>query len=74
MEHAKERPGTEHPVGATMDGLNAGPIDQAQSMKGYSKEQLELMFKVAIQNLAERERLIEALCNCILDLQRDSMR
>ena len=57
-----------------MDGLEAITADQSKSVKAYSKEQLELMFKVAIQNLAERERLIEALCNCILDLQRDSMR
>ncbi len=42
-------------------------------MNGDSKERLELLLKVAIQNLAERERLIEALCECILALQRDTM-
>ena len=47
--------------------------NQGKNMNGDSKERLELLLRVAIENLADRERLIEALCECILTLQRDTM-
>lgn len=56
-----------------MNYHEASDPNQRKSMNGDSKERLELLLKVAIENLAERERLIEALCECILTLQRDTM-
>ena len=48
-------------------------LEEEPVKKEESKERLELMLKIAIAKLAERERLIESLCECILVLQRDSM-
>ena len=52
---------------------NLEQLQPEPAKKEESKERLELMLKVAITKLAERERLIESLCECILVLQRDSM-
>lgn len=46
---------------------------EEKSMTADSVERLELLIKVAIEKLADRERLIEALSECILTLQRDTM-
>lgn len=73
MEHAAYHSGTEYELGGTMNYHEASDPNQRKSMNGDSKERLELLLKVAIENLAERERLIEALCECILTLQRDTM-
>jgi len=56
-----------------MNCHEASDSNQKTNVNGDSKERLELLLKVAIENLAERERLIEALCECILTLQRDTM-
>ena len=56
-----------------MNSHEARDPNQEKNMNGDSKERLELLLRVAIENLADRERLIEALCECILTLQRDTM-
>jgi hypothetical protein len=57
----------------TVNSPQANVPVQRKSESGDSRERLELLLNVSIQKLADRERLIEALYEAIVNLQRDTM-